>query len=346
MVDPFDEHGPSEPHPEPAPPGDLPPDLFGDPAEPRTSPPATTGPAATTGLGAPGSEFPPPTSSHDEARPGHPIFPVVLGLAMIAALAVAMFTNLNAAKAPAPAPAAPATTAITTAPSPAVADEAAGDVKASKARARRPRRAARRTSGARSRRCPGPPRARHLEQVQARVAELSKASAPDEALPKKVAALDDRVGALNKTLAGLRDEVGALKGEVKKVGEAASSSAAARPEAAVADAARPADVDVEGQALSQGAELYEAGKYKEASDAFRKVTEAAPDDVRGWYFAALSNGMATNQWRGETERLVNKGVEREKAGTPEPAKIDPIFAKLPKQQKDWLDYYRRSAKKR
>jgi TolA-binding protein len=337
MVDEFDEHGPSGPHPDPAPPGDLPPDLFDDPAAPRPSPPATAGPAA------PGSEFPPPTPS-EEPRPGHPIFPVVLGFAMLAALAVAMVTNLNAAKEPPPAAATstPAT-ATAAAPSSAPADEAAGDVKAIKAQLD-DLSAQLKDLQAKVEGMPKAASREDLEKVQAKVDELSKAPAPDEALPKKVAALDDRVGALDKTLAELRDEVGALRGEVKKAGEAAAP-AAARPEP-VAEAARPADVDVEGQALSQGAELYEAGKYKEASDAFRKVTEAAPDDARGWYFAALSNGMATNQWRGETERLVNKGVEREKAGTPESSKIDPLFAKLPAKQKTWLDYYRQFAKKR
>jgi TolA-binding protein len=344
MSDQFDAHGPGEPHHEhePAPPGDLPPDFVDDPTASRPSPPETAGTLGTTALGAPGSEFPRPAST--EEPPRHPIFPVVMGFAMLAALAVAMFTNLNAAKETPAAATSPSATAV--APSPAPADEAAGDVKAIKTQVDDLAAHLKDLQG----KVEGMPRAasrEDLDQLQAKVAEMSKTPAADEALPKKVAALDDRVVALDKTLAELRDEVGALKADIKKAGEAASS-AAARPEAAaaVADTARPADVDIEGQALSQGAELYEAGKYKEASDAFRKVTEAAPDDARGWYFAALSNGMATNQWRGETERLVNKGIEREKAGTPESSKIDPLFAKLPAKQKTWLDYYRQFAKKR
>ena len=63
-----------------------------------------------------------------------------------------------------------------------------------------------------------------------------------------------------------------------------------------------------------------------------------------WYYAALSRGLATRDWKGETERLVTQGIEREKAGKPDKAKIDAAFEDLtPETGKDWLAFYRRRA---
>jgi hypothetical protein len=98
--------------------------------------------------------------------------------------------------------------------------------------------------------------------------------------------------------------------------------------------------------LDQGAELFKAGKYKEASDAFKKLTESNPNDARVWYYAALSRGSATKDWLGETVRMVQKGIEREKAGSPEGAKIDAAFADLNPTFKKWLGTYREAARPR
>ena len=59
-----------------------------------------------------------------------------------------------------------------------------------------------------------------------------------------------------------------------------------------------------------------------------------------------ANGFATGQWDGgETERLVTRGIEREKAGSPPPAQIDAAFSILTRANgKDWLDFYRKRAK--
>ena len=76
------------------------------------------------------------------------------------------------------------------------------------------------------------------------------------------------------------------------------------------------------------------------------MTQDLPDDARVWYFTALANGLATKQWTGETEELVARGVEREKAGTPPAADIDAAFSDLTRANgKDWLAYYRRRASK-
>ena len=67
-------------------------------------------------------------------------------------------------------------------------------------------------------------------------------------------------------------------------------------------------------ALYQGPQV-----YKEASAAFAKLAQAKPNDARVLYFAALASGFSTNNWNsGDAASLAKKGVEREKAGTPEP----------------------------
>src|SRR5205823_5227387 len=136
-----------------------------------------------------------------------------------------------------------------------------------------------------------------LEQLNTKIADLAKETKSITDLPKKVGDLGQRVGAIDKSVATMRDEINALKGEVKKVGNQPA-------EAARADTTKPEDVNVADSAMEQGVELFKAGKYKEASDVFRKLTDTNPNDARVWYFAALSHGQDTKQWQGETTRLV------------------------------------------
>ena len=76
------------------------------------------------------------------------------------------------------------------------------------------------------------------------------------------------------------------------------------------------------------------------------MARAHPDDARVWYYSALANGLATKQWKGETEELVNKGVDCEKSGNPAAAEIDAAFSNLTKANgQDWLAYYRKRAAK-
>jgi hypothetical protein len=105
-------------------------------------------------------------------------------------------------------------------------------------------------------------------------------------------------------------------------------------------------VEVSLASLVQGNALLKAGMYKEASDYFRKLTESNPGDARVWYFAAVSRGSATKDWVGETKRMVEKGIEREKAGSPDRAKIDAAFNDLFPTVKPWLEGYRKWARLR
>jgi len=59
----------------------------------------------------------------------------------------------------------------------------------------------------------------------------------------------------------------------------------------------------------------------------------------------VAKGLATNVWTGEAEALVNKGVDREKLGTPPAPEIDAALAGLTETTgRDWLSYFRKRIK--
>ncbi len=197
---------------------------------------------------------------------------------------------------------------------------------------------------------PKPAPAPDLKPVEAKVDALAKrldgVSSPDPkgiedqvakataAQADSLAKLSAQASALEKALADQKGEIASLRDQVKSLSETkpAPAPAAAANGAADADFARAVD-------------LYKKGQYAPARDAFAKLQESSPNDARVWYFGALSTGSATNVWTGETERLVTKGVDLEKAGSPDAAKINSAFADLnPPAVKTWLDFYRAKAR--
>jgi TolA-binding protein len=283
---------------------------------------------------------PAPRATEDGSR--HPFFPIALGAVMVLILAIAWIMNAKP-KEQGPAstsPAAPADTAAAPAaekpaePSPdstalkAELDGLKNDLKALQDRIEAlPK--------------PGPPV--ELGPLNSKISDLAKQTEALASLPKKVDDLDHRLAALDTTLTTVRSDLDTVKSEVKKVAEATPATPAAAPEAARPAAAGANTADT---AIEQAAAPFKAGKYKEAADAFQKLTETYPDDARVWYFAALSRGSATNQWTGETTRMVEKAVALEKAGNPQSAKIDAAFADLNPSFRPWLDAYRKMAKAR
>lgn len=88
--------------------------------------------------------------------------------------------------------------------------------------------------------------------------------------------------------------------------------------------------------------LFDQGRYAPSLEIFRRLQRYQPLDARIWYYSALANGLSTNSWDGETRTLVEKGIERERAGTPSASQINSAFANLTVARgKDWLAGYRR-----
>jgi len=158
-------------------------------------------------------------------------------------------------------------------------------------------------------------------------------------------------------VAGMRDQVTSLRTELptKGVGETKTAKAE-QPPAGTPGAEQPrAGTSTEapreisppvGSSLQPGVELFKQKKYDQASEFFDGLTRTKPDDARAWYYAALARGLATRDWKGEAEKLVNEGVNREKAGKPEKSEIDSAFSNLTTETgKDWLAFYRRRAQR-
>jgi hypothetical protein len=172
-----------------------------------------------------------------------------------------------------------------------------------------------------------------LGPLRSQLEDLARVSARLAPLPEQLQALDERVGALDKAL-------GTLSGEVASLRE--QSRAAIGPPARADELERVRGEGVTDWVGARGTALFAEGKYAEARNVFLKHAEAHPDDARLWYGAALANGLATRDWRGDSERLVKMGLEREQAGTPGRAEIEAHFADLSRTQgREWLAWWRK-----
>lgn len=345
MAEHDDDLGPSTPAPDPSPGGDLGDLNF-----------AATGPANEPGAPASFAQVAPHEAAFKHAHaapetpdevPRRPVFPLLLGAAMVLTFLVALYLNrqplepsgMVAAPAPgtetasAPAPDAPSTPAPTSTPTPGpevgeIAKSLGAEIEEIKDEMK--------VLEDRVEAMPKP----DLAPLNSKINRLAEDSQAVSSLPTTVGELDRRVASLDASIAALKGEVEALRAESKKPVESPA------PAAATATAARSEEAGGDDAAFNRGADLFQEGKFKEASDSFLKLTETKPDDARAWYYAAISRGSATNQWQGETTRLVTKGVEREKAGTPESARIDAAFADLKPSVKSWLDAYRKRSRPR
>lgn len=147
----------------------------------------------------------------------------------------------------------------------------------------------------------------------------------------------ERVAGLDARLRGVDGSVRQLQFELREARH--SLEALAKP---AAPAPARATSRTTGANMVWGIESFKKGRYAAAAVSFRTAIREDPDDARAWYFAALANGLATKQWQGETEELVKKGVEFEKAGKPPAVEIDAAFSDLVEANgRDWLNYYRR-----
>jgi K+-transporting ATPase KdpC subunit len=196
--------------------------------------------------------------------------------------------------------------------------------------------------------------AAEVKELNTRIAKLAESAEP---AARRLAELETRVAGFGRDIQSLQTERNSSRPVPKADGEIASlgrqlqdltsqvetlresANKGATGDHAVSESARPLD-------LEPAIKLFREKRYGAAAGAFRALAEARPDDARSWYFAALATGLATGQWRGEAEDLVNKGVERERSGFPGTAEIDAAYVGLTKDTgKDWLSYYRRQVKR-
>jgi TolA-binding protein len=199
----------------------------------------------------------------------------------------------------------------------------------------------------------------NLTALQVKVAELCSASTEVGPLATRLERNEGRIEQLNAIVATVQAEISNLQtrsGSSPSSGGPPSTSglpamnASVRRDAERHEASKPVldfhATELDGRAFERGAELFKKGKYQEAFDAFSRLELSNPDDARVWYYAALSRGFATDHWGNGTEQLVERGIERERAGTPNAADIDNAFRNLTSATgKDWLAAYRKRVKK-
>jgi TolA-binding protein len=170
-----------------------------------------------------------------------------------------------------------------------------------------------------------------MTELKAQMENLQRDDATFCALPARIGALSDRLSELERSVAALRAASTPTDAQVKKT-SAPTRAALTVPAAVTSNVSL-----VEDLALSDGISLFKRGRYADALALFGKLEEALPADARVWYFAALSNALATSDWRGETERLVRKGLEQERAGAIGTARINAAFTDLTAATgRDWL----------
>jgi TolA-binding protein len=192
-----------------------------------------------------------------------------------------------------------------------------------------------------------------IRELKAQVADLAKSTEAITSNAKRLESIDDRLDSVERALTAVRTDVERLQvqvGLLRGRSEDVRAGAAMSPLAGASgrrEVAKPVSTTTNANRvdLSRGIQLYNDRKYADALTFFEDQRKAHPDDARLWYYSALCRGFATREWGGETERLVKKGVERERAGTPSRFQIDQSFSNLKKEAgRDWLVGFRQKAK--
>ena len=335
MADNFEQTGHEDPQGEAPPGGDLPADDFH--ALPGSPPPAMNEPPPPA-IGPPSAYRPPEDVPIEDDEIKMSAFPAVLGILMVGMLIAAWFMSMQkeapavaTTTAPAPSPVteptpAPPPTPVSTVNTEALegkvkdltgkVDELTAQVKAFEGKLND---------------LPKPEPVPDIKSLEGKLEDLAKSVAVVGPLNEKVGKIGDQVGSVDGALKSVKGDLAKLKEEVHK--PAPPPAAESKP---------PADETA--AALTGGVDLFKAGKYKEADEVFKKLASAKPKDARVYYYAALTRGLTTSDWQGETLTTAAKGAELEKAGSPKAPEVDATFADLPPNLKSWITYFRQQAK--
>lgn len=179
-----------------------------------------------------------------------------------------------------------------------------------------------------------------LRTMQIKMVELAKAVDDVASLPAKVRQCDTRLETLLAEIKSMRSRVDALaSGE-----RAALANDSPAPPPGGAATAPPAASQPPNPTMELGIKLLQRGQNASAREVFARLENAQPNDARVWYFAALAAGLASGDWEGEAKQLVEKGIERERNGSPSTAEVNAALkTRVPIEGMPWLNSLRRQA---
>lgn len=172
-----------------------------------------------------------------------------------------------------------------------------------------------------------------LHTLQVQMNDLAREIDELAGLPSHLHRLDRQIASLEERLRSVRSQL-ATTDASSGVGLGAAAGAPSGPLAA----------DGNDPTLELAIGLFQEGQYSQARQILRRLEREYPKDARVWYFSALSNALASGDWKGESEVLVEKGVECERSGKPGKAEIDLALSVLtPDTGEEWLARHRRDA---
>jgi|GEM_PF-33759 len=201
---------------------------------------------------------------------------------------------------------------------------------------------------------PTPTTAGDLKKLEERLGTLAENYAKVTPLTESVGPLGDRLKSTDGTMEALRKDLAevrnALQGHAERLSSLTTTASSSAPSAASPTEEKSVDRDGEKAHetidLRPGLALFHKGQYAEALKIFLAITEAHGDDARAWYLAALSKGLASSDWEGDTSKYLNEGIDREKADSPSTSEINASLSSLTKATgSEWLSYYRQRATK-
>ncbi len=300
-------------------------------------------------LGPPYTYRPPDDAVYDDEEPAKTPFPAILGALMAVSLVVAVFLNMQKPE-PVAAATTPTPSSIVDPPAPAPAaptvaladfESLQGTVKALNGKVEALT-AELKAYDAKLKEMPKSEPAPDIKPIEDKIGSLGKTVAVVGPLSEKVKKVDEKVGSFDGDMKSIKGEIASLRDELHKL--AAAPPTAATPAATSEPKPEPKAAADDAAAMTGGVDLFKAGKYKEAEDVFKKLATANAKDARVYYYAALTHGLNSGNWQGDTLSTAAKGAELEKAGSPKASEIDSTFADLPSTLKPWIAFFRQQAK--
>ena len=178
-----------------------------------------------------------------------------------------------------------------------------------------------------------------LHTMQIKMGELARLMDDVASLPAQVRHYDNRLESMGEEIKALRSRVESLKG----ARGAGSNPTTLSPQAS-ASASPATDELADNPSMKLGVTLLERGEYASAREIFLRLELTEPRNALVWYLGSLATGLNSGKWDGEAMQFAEKGIERERAGTPSTAQIDAILAtRSPIKGVPWLNALRRKS---